>query len=63
MKRYFYITIHFMPEYEGVILSRQQGVMFLHSETGELYRRRLLYDFGWGQEPGFELLPPLSFLT
>lgn len=30
-------------------------------ETGETYQKRLLYDFGWGQENGFELLPQLSF--
>lgn len=61
LKRYFYITIHFSPEYEGRVLSKQQDNLYLNVETGELYRKRLLYDFGWGQENGFELMPQLSF--
>lgn len=61
MKRYFYITIHFSPDYEGTIFSKQQGGFYINAETGELYRKRLLYDFGWGQENGFELMPQLSF--
>lgn len=61
MKRYFYITIHFSPKYEGTILSMQPNGFYKDAETGELYRKRLLYDFGWGQESGFELLPQLPF--
>ena len=61
MKRYFYITIHFSPDYEGTIFSKQQNGFYLNTESGELYRKRLLYDFGWGQENGFELLPQLPF--
>lgn len=61
LKRYFYITIHFFPDYEGTIFSKQQGGLYINAETGELYRKRLLYDFGWGQENGFELMPQLSF--
>ena len=61
MKRYFYITIHFSPEYEGTVLTKYQDDLYRNTETGEMYRKRLLYDFGWGQESGFELLPQLSF--
>ena len=61
MKRYFYITIHFSPDYEGKIFLKQQDGLYINAETGELYRKRLLYDFGWGQENGFELMPQLSF--
>ena len=61
MKRYFYITIHFSPEYEGTVFTKYQDNLYIKTETGELYRKRLLYDFGWGQESGFELLPQLSF--
>ena len=50
MKRYFYITIHFSPDYEGKIFLKQQDGLYINAETGELYRKRLLYDFGWGQE-------------
>lgn len=59
MKRYFFHTIHLMPDYEGTILSKRQDGLYINTETGEIYRRRLLYDFGWGQEDGFELMPPL----
>ena len=61
LKRYFYITIHFFPDYERTIFSKQQDGLYIDDETGELYRKRLLYDFGWGQEKGFELMPQLSF--
>ena len=61
VKRYFYITIHFSPDYEGTVFSKQQDDLYINAETGELYRKRLLYDFGWGQENGFELIPQLSF--
>ena len=61
MKRYFYITIHFSPDYEGTVFSKYQDDLYINTETGEIYRKRLLYDFGWGQENGFELMPQLSF--
>lgn len=61
VKRYFYITIHFSPDYEGTVFARHQDDLYINTETGEIYRKRLLYDFGWGQENGFELMPQLSF--
>lgn len=61
VKRYFYITIHFSPDYEGTVFSKHQDDLYINAETGEIYRKRLLYDFGWGQEKGFELMPQLSF--
>ncbi len=61
MKRYFYITIHFYPDYEGTVFSKYQDDLYINTENGDIYRKRLLYDFGWGQENGFELIPQLSF--
>lgn len=61
VKRYFYITIHFSPNYEQTVFSKYQGDLYINTETGEMYRKRLLYDFGWGQENGFELMPQLTF--
>ena len=61
VKRYFYITIHFSPEYEGTVFSQYEDDLYINTETREIYRKRLLYDFGWGQENGFELIPQLSF--
>lgn len=61
VKRYFYITIHFAPDYEGTVFAKYHDNLYINTETGEIYRKRLLYDFGWGQENGFELIPQLSF--
>ena len=61
MKRYFYITIHFSPDHEGTVFERYRDDLYRNTETGEIYRKRLLYDFGWGQEYGFELMPQLPF--
>lgn len=61
VKRYFYLTIHFSPDYVGTVLVKHQNNLYINTETGEIYRKRLLYDFGWGQENGFELMPQLSF--
>ena len=61
VKRYFYLTIHFSPDYVGTVLAKHQDNLYINTETGEIYRKRLLYDFGWGQENGFELMPQLSF--
>lgn len=61
MKRFFYITIHFSPDYEGTLLVNCQNNLYINTETGDIYRKRLLYDFGWGQESGFELMPQLTF--
>ena len=35
MKRYFYITIHFSPEYEGTVLARLKDDLYINTETGE----------------------------
>lgn len=59
-EKYFYITIHFMPKYEEEFTMIEKNI-YQNNTNGKLYRKRLLYDFGWGQEPGFELLPILSF--
>ena len=61
MKQYFYITTHFLPKYDGVVFTLYGNNIYEKIETGEKFRKRLLYDFGWGQEYGFELLPQLPF--
>ena len=33
MKRYFYITIHFFPDYERTIFSKQQDGLYIDDET------------------------------
>ena len=61
MKRYFYMTVHFLPNYEETTFKKCRADIYIHNETEEMYVKRPLYDFGWGQEIGFELLPRLSF--
>ena len=61
MKRYFYITINFSPNYVGNELTPYTEGFFKDNNTGEIYKQRDLYDFGWGQERGFELMPSLPF--
>lgn len=60
-KKYFYITIHFSPKYKDTIFTHVKGDLYRHEKTGELFRERLMYDCGWGQENGFERLPQLTF--
>lgn len=59
-KKYFYITIHFSPNYEDVFKYIEND-LYQNVLTGEVVRKRLMFDFGWGQEYGFEVLPSLSF--
>lgn len=59
-KKYFFITIHFAPNYDETFKCIEND-LYQNVSTGEKFRKRLLYDFGWGQEDGFELLPALSF--
>ena len=59
-QRYFYITRNFVPDYSQEFTHIQDDI-YKHNRTGDLYRRRLLCDFGWGHEPGYERLPALSF--
>ncbi len=52
--------MNFMPRYEEEFTCIE-GDVFRNNSNGMLFRKRLLYDFGWGQEYGFEKLPELSF--
>ena len=40
MKLHFYITIHFVPDYEGKIISKKRDDIYINVKTGELYRKR-----------------------
>jgi len=61
-ENYFYITINFYPQYEKKIFQKIDENNYKHLKTGDIYRKRLMYDWGWGQEYGFEKLPQLSFV-
>ena len=58
--RYFFVTTNFLPAYDNEFI-HIEGEIYQHKDSGKTYRRRLLYDFGWGQEPGYECVPALSF--
>ncbi|MCR4924771.1 MAG: hypothetical protein K5917_00620 [Clostridiales bacterium] len=60
MKRYFYMTIHFSPKYDNQFIAFKDD-LYLHKKTNQLYKKRSLYDWGWGCEDGYEIYPPLSF--
>ena len=59
--RVFYSTRHFHPRYERKLFSLIEGDRFRLNASGELYRRRELYNWGYGNEKGFVKLPEPGF--
>lgn len=59
-KKYFYITVNFSPDFSDMFKCID-GNIYMNNLTGGKFEKRLLYDFGWGQEYGFERLPVLTF--
>ena len=59
-KRYFIVSIKFSLHYEFAMREEPDGT-FIDTATSEKYRKRLLYNWGWGEEDGYEMLPPLTF--
>lgn len=51
-----------MPNYEKTKFKKYSDDIFV-LKNGDKYKKRLLYDWGWGQEFGFEILPKPSFET
>lgn len=56
----FYVTIHFSPKYDGEF-ELMQGEVYKHVASGQLYRKRVLADHGWGPESGYVRLPEPNF--
>ena len=56
----FYVTTNFMPKYDREF-EPVKGDVYKHIASGQLYRRRLLADHGWGQESGYVRLPEPTF--
>ena len=56
----FYLTINFLPKYDKEF-ELVQGDIYKHIASGQLYRKRLLADHGWGQETGYVRLPEPTF--
>lgn len=59
-KQYYYLTTNFMPNYEKTKFKKYSEDIFV-LKNGDKYKKRLLYDWGWGQEFGFEILPKPTF--
>ena len=60
-KQYFFLTKHFTPDYSNDFLLIDNDI-YKHIPTEKVYRKRLLYDFGWGQELGYVSYPEPSFV-
>ena len=60
-KNFYYTTIHFHHICDMPIMKSVSGDTYRNDINGELYRNRKLYDCGWGQEDGYEMLPALPF--
>lgn len=56
----FYLTIFFSPKYDREF-ELVQGDIYKHIASGQLYRKRLLADHGWGQESGYVRFPEPTF--
>ena len=61
MKRYFYMTIHYLPKYEDFLFVKLRDNLYVNTISGEIFRKRDVYDFGFGPEIGYELMPSLPF--
>lgn len=59
-EKIFYLTINFSPKYDKEF-ELVQGDTYRHITSGQLYRKRLLADHGWGQELGYVRLPEPTF--
>lgn len=56
----FYTTTNFSPRYDREFEPVQADV-YRHITSGQLYRKRVLADHGWGPESGYVRLPEPSF--
>ena len=59
-EKIFYLTINFSPKYDTEF-ELVQGDIYKHIASGQLYRKRLLADHGWGQESGYVRFPEPTF--
>lgn len=63
-KSYFMMSFRFdksKPEDFGLIASNDKENIFIDMKDASLWKKRELYDFGWGREYGFMRLPKLEF--
>jgi AAA15 family ATPase/GTPase len=61
MERYFYHGVCCSALKLEAQFRKDDSGFFFDKTTGALYRERSLFNFGYGQEPGFERIPVLSF--
>jgi hypothetical protein len=61
---YFLMSFRFDktdPEEYGLISSSEQDNLFIRTSDGSTWKKKNLYDFGWGNENGFIRQPELDF--
>ncbi len=56
----FYVTMNFLPKFD-MEFELEHDDIYKHTVSGQLYRKRLLADHGWGQEPGYVRFPEPTF--
>ena len=59
-KKYFYITVNYCPNIDE-LFTQIHGDIYESVATGLKYKKRLLYDYGWGQEEGYVCYPEPTF--
>lgn len=59
-EKIFFTTVNFLPKYDKEF-QLVQGDIYQHIASGQLYRKRLLADHGWGQESGYVRYPEPTF--
>lgn len=59
-KQLYFVSTNFQPNLEKNFKKIENNVYIL-KHTNLKYRKRLLYDWGWGQELGFEIIPKPTF--
>lgn len=45
MKRCFYITMHFFPDYEGTVFSHYRDDLYKNNATGEIFCKKIAFFF------------------
>jgi hypothetical protein len=58
---YFYLTYRFSPAPEDFGLIHVGNSLYKSKKDDALFRKTLSYDFGMGQEVGYERIPELEF--
>lgn len=59
-KKLFYLTVNYCPNIDELFTQIHDDI-YENVTTGLKYKKRLLYDHGWGQEEGYVCYPEPTF--